>query len=91
MSTISNLLWLLARATVGTSLYVLLCQSVSPLVSQSVRFCVSVRWVTLWVRPPPVKICVSVRWVTLWVRPPPCENMCVHSLGYIVGVSLPPL
>ena len=37
------------------------------------------------------KICVSVRWVTLWVRPhPPCENMCVHSLGYIVGVS-PPL
>ena len=90
--------------------------------------CVSVRWVTLWVRPPPcenicvrslgyivgsfppsVKICVSVRWVTLWVRPPdivarrrsdycrlvaifsqsvpPCENMCVRSLGYIVGAS----
>ena len=37
------------------------------------------------------KICVSVRWVTLWVRPaPPCENMCVRSLGYIVGAS-PPL
>ena len=53
-------------------------------------FCVSVRWVTLWVRPPPVKICVSVRWVTSWVRPPPCENMCVRSLGYIVGAS-PPL
>ena len=35
------------------------------------RFCVSVRWVTLWVRPPPVKICVSVRWVTMWVRSPP--------------------
>ena len=26
----------------------------------------------------------------LWVRPPPCENMCVRSLGYIVGAS-PPL
>ena len=39
---------------------------------------------------PPVKICVSVRWVTLWVRPPlPCENMCVRSLGYIVGASPP--
>ena len=48
----------------------------------------SVRWVTLWVRPsPPVKICLSVRWVTLWVRPPPCENMCVRLLGYIVGAS----
>ena len=36
-------------------------------------------------------ICVSVRWVILWVRPPPlCENMCVRSLGYIVGAS-PPL
>ena len=33
------------------------------------------------------KICVSVHWVTLWVRPPPCENMCVRSLGYIVGAS----
>ena len=39
---------------------------------------------------PPVKICVSVCWVTLWVRPPLCENMCVRSLGYIVGAS-PPL
>ena len=47
----------------------------------------SVCWVILWVRPTPGKICVSVRWVTLWVRPPPlCENMCVRSLGYIVGV-----
>ena len=36
------------------------------------------------------KICVSVNWVTLWVHPPPCENMCVRSLGYIVGAS-PPL
>ena len=36
------------------------------------------------------KICVSVRWVILWVRPPSCENMCVRSLGYIVGAS-PPL
>merc|ERR1712243_291124 len=35
----------------------------------------------------PVKICVSIRWVTLWVRPPLCENMCVRSLGYIVGAS----
>ena len=35
-------------------------------------------------------VCVSVRWVTLWVRPPPFENMCVRSLGYIVGAS-PPL
>ena len=33
---------------------------------------------------------MSVRWVTLWVRPPPCENMCVRSLGKIVGAS-PPL
>ena len=41
------------------------------------KICVSVRWVTLWVRPPPVKICVSVRWVTLWVRPP---LVCVLSL-----------
>ena len=43
--------------------------------------CVSVRWVTLWVRHPLCvsvqlvclfvkKISVSVRWVTLWVRPP---------------------
>ena len=47
----------------------------------------SVRWITLWVRPPPVKICVSVRWVTLWVRPPLYENMCVRSLGYIIGAS----
>ena len=37
------------------------------------------------------KICVSVRWVTLWVRPPPFENICVHSLGYIVGASPPPM
>ena len=37
------------------------------------------------------KICVSICWITLWVRPPPpCENMCVRSLGYIVGAS-PPL
>ena len=36
-----------------------------------------------------MKICVSVRWVTLWVRPPPWENMCVRSLGYIVGASPP--
>ena len=40
--------------------------------------------------PPLVKICVSVRWGKLWVRPPLCENMCVRSLGYIVGAS-PPL
>ena len=65
--------------------------SVSQLVS-SKKNCVSVRWVTLWVRPPPVKICVSVRWGKLWVRPPPlCENMCVRSLGYIVGASPPSL
>ena len=32
---------------------------------------------------------VSVHWVTLWVRPPPCENMCVRSLGYIVGAYPP--
>ena len=32
---------------------------------------------------------MSVRWITLWVRPPPCENMCVRSLGYIVGASPP--
>ena len=37
------------------------------------------------------KICVSVRWVTLWVRPPLYENMCVRSLGYIVGASPPSL
>ena len=48
--------------------------------------CVSVRWVTLWVHPP---LCVSVCWVTLWVRPHPFENMCVRSLGYIVGASPP--
>ena len=41
------------------------------------NFFVSVRWVTVWVRPPPLKICVSVRWVTLWVRPP---LVCVLSL-----------
>ena len=40
-------------------------------VCQSKKICVSVRWDTLWVRPPPLKICVSVRWITLWVRPPP--------------------
>ena len=33
-------------------------------------------------------LCVSVRWVTWWVRSP-CENMCVRSLGYIVG-AFPP-
>ena len=59
--------------------------------SFSKKICGSVRWVTLWARPPPpVKICVSVRWGKLWVRPPLCENMCVRSLGYIVGAS-PPL
>ena len=35
------------------------------------------------------KNCVSVLWVTLWVRPPLCENICVRSLGYIVGASPP--
>ena len=40
----------------------------------SVKICVSVCWVTLWVRPP---LCVSVQLVTLWVRPP---LVCVLSL-----------
>ena len=31
------------------------------------KICVSVRWVTLWVRPP---LCVSIQLVTLWLRPP---------------------
>ena len=45
------------------------------------KICVSVCWVTLWVRPPPsVKICVSVRWVTLWVRPPPSVFQFIGSL-----------
>jgi len=39
-----------------------------------VKICVSVRWVTLWIRPP---LCVSVQFVTLWVRP---HLMCVLSL-----------
>ena len=55
-----------------------------------VKICVSVRWGKLWVRPPPsVKICVFVRWGKLWVPPPHffCENMCVRSLGYVVGAS----
>ena len=51
--------------------------------------CVSVRWVTLWVCYRPVKMCVSVRWGKLWGRTPLCENMCVRSLGYIVGASPP--
>ena len=39
-----------------------------------VKICVSVRWVTLWVRPP---LCVSVQFVTLWMCPP---LVCVLSL-----------
>ena len=35
------------------------------------------------------KNCVSVRWEKLWVHRPPFENICVRSLGYIVGVSPP--
>ena len=54
------------------------------------KICVSVRWFTLWVRPPPpVKICVSVRWVTLWVRPPPVK-ICVSVRWGILWVC-PPL
>ena len=41
----------------------------------SVKICVSVRWVTLWVRPPP--LCVSIQLVTLWLCPP---LVCVLSL-----------
>ena len=52
--------------------------------------CVSVRWVTLWVRPPPVDICVSVRWVTFCGCVPPCvsiqgQKMCV-SVRWITFV-----
>ena len=59
--------------------YMALCVSFVSCVNK--KFVVSVRWVTLWVRPPPVKIGVSVRWVTLWVRPP----LCVRSIGNTVG------
>ena len=51
---------------------------------------VSVRLVTLWVRPPPVKICVSVRWVTLWVRPPPVK-ICVSVRWITLCVRPPPV
>ena len=56
-------------------------------------FCVSVRWVTLWVRlPHAVKICVSVRWVTLWVRPPDIVAMrrsdyCPRGAIFLVPVT----
>ena len=65
----------LARATVGTSLYVSLSQLVSQLVSQliSAFLCVRSLGYIVGASPPPVKICVSVRWVTLWVRPPSCD------------------
>ena len=76
------------------------------------KMCVSVRWVTLWVRPPLLTyVCpfVGLRFVgasppvcPFKVRKcvcpfvglhcgcvPPCENMCVRSLGYIVGASPP--
>ena len=42
--------------------------------------CVSVRWDTLWVHPPPL----CVRSIGLFV----CQKtMCVRLLGYIVGAS----
>ena len=49
----------------------------------------SVRWVTLWVRPPHVKICVSVRWVTLWVLPP-LVKICVFVRWVTLWVRQPP-
>ena len=50
----------------------------------------SVHWLTLWMRPPPVKICVSVRWVTLWVRPSPPVKICV-SVHWVTMWVRPPL
>ena len=50
--------------------YIALSVSFVSFVSFVEKICVSVRWVTLWVRPPLLKICVSVCWVTLLVRPP---------------------
>ena len=50
----------------------------------------SVRWVTLWVRPPLFEnICVRSLGFIVGATPPLFENMCVRSLGYIVGVSPP--
>ena len=52
------------------------------------KICVSVRWVTLWVRPPPLWINMCVHSLGCIVgASPPCENMCVRLLGYIVGAS----
>ena len=49
----------------------------------------SVRWVTLWVRPPLFeKMCVRSMGFILGASPL-FENMCVRSLGYIVGASPP--
>ena len=54
-----------------------------------VKICVSVRWVTLWVRPPLCEnMCVRSLGYIVGASPP-WENMCVRSLGYIVGASPP--
>ena len=55
----------------------------------SKKICVSVRWVTLWVRPPLWKYVCPFVGVNCGCVPPLCENMCVRSLGYIVGASPP--
>ena len=55
----------------------------------SKKICVSVRWVKLWVRPPLWKYVCPFVGLPCGCVPPPCENMCVRSLGYIVGASPP--
>ena len=54
------------------------------------KICVSVRWVTLWVRPRPCEnTCVCSLGAIVGASPPLCEYMFVCSLGYIVGASPP--
>ena len=57
----------------------------------SVKLCVSICWVTLWVRPPPLceTMCVRRGLNCGCVPPSLCETMCVRSFGYIVGASPP--
>ena len=52
----------------------------------SMKTCVSICWVTLWVRPP---LCVSVQLVTLWVRPPlVCVLLLEDNLYRIIACCL---